>query len=122
MHHYYGYALLGLGASGILASLMSGLAGNVTAFSALCTHDLYRTYLRLHQGDRHYLAVARALTVLAVCLSIFSAYIALRYNNLMDYPQLIFSLFTAPLFATFLLGMFTVWRRPAQRFADCSPA
>lgn len=43
MQHYYGYALIGLGISALLASLMSGLAGNITAFSTLWTHDLYQT-------------------------------------------------------------------------------
>jgi SSS family solute:Na+ symporter len=116
IHHYYGSALLGLGTLGILASLMSGLGGNITAFSTLCTHDLYRTYVRPRRDDRHYVMIARILTVLATCLSILSAYIALRYNNLMDYLQLVFSLFNAPLFATFLLGMFTVWATPGAGF------
>lgn len=106
--HYYGYALMGLGISAILASLMSGLAGNVSAFSALWTHDLYQTHLRPHQTDAHYLAVGRAVTVAAACLSVAAAYIVLYYNNLMDYLLLVFATFNAPLFAVFLLGMFTV--------------
>lgn len=116
MQHYYGYALTGLGVSAILASLMSGLAGNVSAFSALWTHDLYKTHLRQSKRDAHYLAVGRAFTALATCLSVGTAYIVLLYNNLMDYLQFVFSLFNAPLFAVFLFGMFTCWATPSAGF------
>ncbi len=116
IQHYYGYALMGLGISAILASLMSGLAGNITAFSTLCTHDLYKTHLRPRQSDAHYLAVGRTLTALAACLSVVTAYIVLFYNNLMDYLQLVFSVFNAPLFAIFLLGMLTTWATPTAGF------
>ena len=109
-------ALLGLGIAAILASLISGLAGNINALSAVWTHDLYRTHLRPRQTDRHYLRAARIATAAACLLSILTAYIALRYSNLMDYLQLIFSLFNAPLFAVFLLGMFTRWATPAGGF------
>ena len=116
MRRYYGYALIGLGISAILASLMSGLACNITAFSTLWTHDLYRTHLRPRQNDTHYLKVGRVFTALAACLSIATAYIVLFYNNLMDYLQLVFSIFNPPLFAVFLLGMFTVWVTPTAGF------
>ena len=116
LRHYYGTALMGLGVSAILASLMSGLAGNITAFSTLCTHDLYQTHLRRGRSDAHYLMIGRAFTALAACLSVATAYIVLRYNNLMDYLLLIFSLFNAPLFALFLLGMFTRWATPSAGF------
>ena len=116
MQHYYGYALIGLGISAILASLMSGLAGNITAFSTLWTHDLYQTHLRPRQSDSHYLAVGRAFTALAALLSVATAYIVLYFNDLMDYLQLVFSMFNAPLFAVFLLGMFTVWATPSAAF------
>lgn len=116
MRHYYGWALTGLGVSAILASLMSGLAGNVTAFSTLLTHDIYRTHLRRNQTDAHYLRIGRSFTALAAGLSIATAYIVLLYNNLMDYLQLIFSMFNAPLFAVFLLGMFTEWVTPTAGF------
>lgn len=116
MQHYYGYALTGLGISAILASLMSGLAGNVSAFSALWAHDLYRMHFRPARSDAHYLAVGRALTALATCLSVVTAYFVLFYNNLMDYLQFVFSLFNAPLFAVFLLGMFTRWATPEAGF------
>lgn len=116
MQHYYGPALLGLGVAAIVASLMSGLAGNITAFSALATHDLYREHLRPRETDQHYLRVGRMFTAVAACLSVATAYIAFRYNNLMDYLQLIFSLFNAPLCALFVLGMFTTWASPAGGF------
>jgi solute:Na+ symporter, SSS family len=116
MRHYYGWALTGLGVSAILASLMSGLAGNVTAFSTLWTHDLYRTHLRPRESDAHYLRMGRTFTALAACLGVATAYIVLLYNNLMDYLQLVFAMFNAPLFAVFLLGMFTTRATPAAGF------
>ena len=116
MRQYYGSALMGLGISAILASLMSGLACNISAFSTLWTHDLYRTHLRPEQNDMHYLRVGRIITALAACFSIATAYIVLFYNSLMDYLQLVFSIFNPPLFAIFLLGMFTVWVTPTAGF------
>jgi SSS family solute:Na+ symporter len=116
MRHYYGYGLLGLGISGVLASLMSGLAGNISAFSTVWTHDLYRAHLRRARSDAHYLLVGRISAAVACLLSVFAAYISFRYNNLMDYLQLLFSLFNAPLFAVFLLGMFTTWATPTGGF------
>jgi SSS family solute:Na+ symporter len=116
MQHYYGRRLLGLGIAAILASLMSGLAGNISAFSALCTQDFYKTHIKTRQTDKHYLIAGRVFTGVASCLSVATAYMAFRYNNLMDYLQLLFSLFTAPLFATFLLGMFTTWATPTAGF------
>lgn len=116
MRHYYGRGLLGLGIAAILASLMSGLAGNINALATLWTHDLYRAHIRPNKKDAHYLAIGRASIVAATGISIATAYIALRYNNLMDYLQLLFSLFNAPLFATFLLGMFTTWVTPDAAF------
>lgn len=114
---YYSHGLLGLGVTAMLASFMSGMAGNVTAFNTVFTYDLYQAYLARERSDRHYLAVGRVATVAAALLSIATAYIVLRFNNLMDYVQLLFSFFNAPLFATFLLGMFTRWATPAGGFA-----
>jgi SSS family solute:Na+ symporter len=116
MQRYYGHGLLGIGVTVILASLMSALAGNVTAFSTVVTHDLYRKILAPSRLDRHYIIVGRILMCLAILSSIATAYIALRFNDLMDYLQLLFSLFSAPLFATFLLGMFTTWTTPKAGF------
>ena len=116
MLHYYGPGLLGIGIAAILASLMSALAGNITALSTLWTHDLYRTYIRPGKEDSHYILVGRFAIAGATCFSLISAYIAFRYNSLMDYLLLVFSLFNAPLFATLFLGMFTRWATPAAGF------
>jgi SSS family solute:Na+ symporter len=106
---YYGPGLLGLGLTALLASFMSGMAGNITALNTVWTYDLYQNYIRPGQSDAHYLAVGRATTVIGTVVSIATAYIVLRFDNLMDYMQLICSFFLSPLFATFLLGMF--WKR-----------
>jgi SSS family solute:Na+ symporter len=95
---------------------MSGMAGNVTAFNTVWTYDIYQAYIRPDRPDRHYLVVGRLATFVAVGLSVATAYIVLGFNNLMDYVQLLFSFFNAPLFATFLLGMFTYWATPAGGF------
>ena len=117
MVRYYGHGLLGLGVTAMLASFMSGMAGNITAFNTVWTYDIYQAYLARGRSDRHYLIVGRTATVAATALSIATAYIVLSFNNLMDYVQLLFSFFNAPLFATFLLGMFTRWATPAGGFA-----
>jgi SSS family solute:Na+ symporter len=107
--HFYGPGLLGLGLTALLASFMSGMAGNVTAFNTVWTYDLYQNYIAPGRPDAHYLKVARLATVAGTALSVATAYIVLRFDNLMDYMQLIASFFISPLFATFLLGMF--WKR-----------
>jgi SSS family solute:Na+ symporter len=109
MARYYPEGMLGLGLTALMASFMSGMAGNVTAFNTVWTYDLYQSYLKPGQSDDHYLAVGRATTVVGTLLSVAAAYLAMRFNNIMDMLQLIFSFVNAPLFATFLLGMF--WRR-----------
>ena len=109
MIHFYPSGLIGLGLTALMASFMSGMAGNVTAFNTVFTYDLYQSYVRRNAPDDHYLTVARWTTVAGVALSIAAAYLAQRYNNIMDVLQLVFSFVNAPLFATFLLGMF--WKR-----------
>ena len=109
MAQFYPAGMLGVGLTGLMASFMSGMAGNVTAFNTVFTYDIYQSYIRPGAPDRHYLMVGRATTVVGVLLSIGAAYIATRYNNLMDLLQLVFAVVNAPLFATFLLGMF--WKR-----------
>ena len=109
MIHFYPSGMLGLGLTALMASFMSGMAGNVTAFNTVFTYDLYQGYIRRHAPDDHYLRVARLTTLGGVALSIAAAYLAQRYNNIMDVLQLVFSFVNAPLFATFLLGMF--WKR-----------
>jgi SSS family solute:Na+ symporter len=105
--HYFPSGILGLGLTALLASFMSGMAGNVTAFNTVFTYDLYQSYIRKRASDRHYLIVGRWATVGGVLLSIATAYAAINFNNIMDTLQLVFSFVNAPLFATFLLGMFS---------------
>jgi SSS family solute:Na+ symporter len=107
--HYLPTGLLGLGITALMASFMSGMAGNVSAFNAVWTYDLYQAHIKPNATDRHYLQVGRIATVVGVVLSIAAAYIATRFNNIMDLLQLVFAFVNAPLFATFLLGMF--WKR-----------
>jgi SSS family solute:Na+ symporter len=106
MKHYLPNGLLGLAITALLASFMSGMAGNVTAFNTIWTYDIYGSYIKKGRPDAHYLKVGKWATVIGILASIGTAYIALGFKNLMDYMQLIFSFFNAPLFATFLLGMF----------------
>jgi len=101
--------LLGLALTALLASFMSGMAGNVTAFNTVWTYDLYQAYLAPNKGDQHYFRMGQAITVVGILLSIACAYFASMYNNAMDIIQLVFGFVNAPLFATFLLGMF--WKR-----------
>src|SRR5258708_39965473 len=101
--------MLGIGLTGLMASFMSGMAGNVTAFNTVFTYDIYQSYIRPKAPDAHYLMVGRATTVLGVAISIGTAYLAQHFNNIMDLLQLVFGFVNAPLFATFLLGMF--WKR-----------
>jgi SSS family solute:Na+ symporter len=107
--HYFPTGILGLGLTALLASFMSGMAGNVTAFNAVFTFDIYQSYIYKKGSDRHYMTVGRFATVGGILLSIGTAYAAINFNNIMDTLQLVFSFVNAPLFATFLLGMF--WKR-----------
>ena len=107
--HYFPPGMLGLGLTALLASFMSGMAGNVTAFNTVWTYDIYQSYIRPGATDEHYLWMGRTATVFGIALSIAAAYMANRFNNIMDMLQLVFAFVNAPLFATFLLGMF--WKR-----------
>jgi SSS family solute:Na+ symporter len=108
---------LGIGLTALLASFMSGMAGNVTAFNTVWTFDIYQTHINPGKEDSHYLRMGRLATVFAVVAGMATAFIVLRFNNLMDYLQLLFAFFNAPLFATFLLGMF--WKRATPNAAFC---
>jgi SSS family solute:Na+ symporter len=101
--------LLGLALTGLLASFMSGMAGNVTAFNTIWTYDLYQAYIAPNKSDEHYAWMGRAVTVAGILLSIVCAYLVSQWSNAMDIIQLVFGFVNAPLFATFLLGMF--WKR-----------
>jgi SSS family solute:Na+ symporter len=107
--HYLPSGVLGLGLTALLASFMSGMAGNITAFNTVWTYDIYQSYIRPGQSDKHYLRMGHMATVFGTLVSIAAAYLAASFNNLMDFLQLVFGFVNAPLFATFLLGMF--WRR-----------
>jgi SSS family solute:Na+ symporter len=107
--NFFPTGILGLGLTALLASFMSGMAGNVTAFNTVWTYDIYQSYINKNATDEHYLWMGRIATIGGILLSIGAAYAATSFNNIMDALQLIFSMVNAPLFATFLLGMF--WKR-----------
>jgi SSS family solute:Na+ symporter len=101
--------LLGVAIAGLLASFMAGMAANISAFNTVFSYDLWQQYVRKDRPDGYYLTVGRLATVGATVIAIFTALIAAGYNNLMNYLQTLFGFFNAPLFATFILGMF--WKR-----------
>ncbi|MGF7182928.1 sodium:solute symporter family protein [Tunturiibacter psychrotolerans] len=107
--HFFPTGILGLGLTALLASFMSGMAGNVTAFNTVWTYDIYQAYINKRGTDAHYLWMGRMATIGGVALSVGAAYLVTNFNNIMDALQLVFSIVNAPLFATFLLGMF--WKR-----------
>ena len=109
MAQFYPSGMLGVGLTALMASFMSGMAGNVTAFNTVWTYDIYQSYIRKNAPDSHYLTVGRLTTIVGIAFSIATAYLAQLYNNIMDLLQLVFGFVNAPLFATFLLGMF--WKR-----------
>ncbi len=107
--HYFPPGVLGLGLTALMASFMSGMAGNVTAFNTVWTYDIYQSYIKKDANDAQLLWVGRMATVFGILASVGTAYLATQFNNIMDFLQLVFAFVNAPLFATFLLGMF--WRR-----------
>jgi SSS family solute:Na+ symporter len=107
--HFFPTGILGLGLTALLASFMSGMAGNVTAFNTVWTYDIYQAYINKNATDAHYLWMGRMATIGGILLSIAAAYAVTSFNNIMDALQLVFAFVNAPLFATFLLGMF--WKR-----------
>jgi SSS family solute:Na+ symporter len=113
---YCGPGLLGLGVTALLAGFMSGMAGDVSAFSTVWTYDLYRSFIRKDASDVHYVSMGRWCTVVGVLASIGTAYLVMQFKSIMDYVQALFSFFIAPLFGTVLLGM--LWKRitPAGGF------
>ena len=115
MKEFFPTGLLGLGLTALLASFMSGMAGNVTAFNTVWTFDIYQSYIKPNQSDRHYVWMGKMATIFGVLASIGLTYLVMYFNNLMDYMQLLFSFFNAPLFATFLLGMF--WKKATSNGA-----
>ena len=101
--------LLGLALTALMASFMSGMAGNVTAFNTVWTYDIYQSYFGKNKSDDHYMWMGRVATTVGIVLSIGLAYVARQFNNVMDMAQLVFGFVNAPIFATFLMGMF--WKR-----------
>jgi len=109
---YCGPGLLGLGITALIAGFMSGMAGNVSAFSTVWTYDLYKPLLNKKGSDSHYVMVGRISIVAGVLVSIAAGYLVQRAHGIMDYVQALFSIFIAPLLATILLGMF--WKRASR--------
>ncbi|HEV2181876.1 MAG TPA: sodium:solute symporter family protein [Gemmatimonadaceae bacterium] len=107
--HLFPPGMLGLGLTALLASFMSGMAGNTTAFNTVWTYDIYQSHINPGATDAHYLWMGRVATVGGIVLAVLAAYVANTFNNIMDLLQLVFAFVNAPLFATFALGMF--WKR-----------
>jgi SSS family solute:Na+ symporter len=109
MNEYLPNGMLGLALVGLIAAFMAGVAANVSAFNTVVTYDLWEPYVKSGKSDDYYLNFGRIATVVGIVIGIATALIASGYNNIMDYIQLLFSFFNAPLFATFIIGMF--WKR-----------
>lgn len=109
MSKYYPSGMLGIGLTAMMASFMAGMAGNITAFNTVFTYDIYKNFFAKAKSDQHYIVVGRLATGGGIFVSVFTAYAVMHAESIMDYIQSIFSIFNAPLFATFLLGMF--WKR-----------
>jgi solute:Na+ symporter, SSS family len=106
---YCGPGLLGLGITALIAGFMSGMAGNVSAFTTVWTYDLYRPFINSKGTDHHYVNMGRWTTVIGVLVSVGTAYLVMQFASIMDYVQALFSFFIAPLFGTVVLGM--LWKR-----------
>ena len=106
---YCGPGLLGLGVTALIAGFMSGMAGNVSAFTTVWTYDIYRPFINRKGTDHHYVNMGRWTTVIGVLISVGTAYLVMQFASIMDYVQALFSFFIAPLFGTVVLGM--LWKR-----------
>jgi SSS family solute:Na+ symporter len=113
---YCGPGLLGLGITALIAGFMSGMAGNVSAFTTVWTYDIYQALFHRRASDSQMVRMGRWCTILGVLISIGTAYLVMEFKSIMDYVQALFSFFIAPLFGTVLLGM--LWKRatPAGGF------
>lgn len=109
---YCGPGLLGLGITALVAGFMSGMAGNVSAFSTVWTYDLYGAYMKKNASDRHYVSMGRWSTIVGMLVSVGTAYLVAHAASIMDYVQALFSFFIAPLFGTVVLGM--LWKRATR--------
>jgi len=113
---YCGPGLLGLGVTALIAGFMSGMAGNVSAFATVWTYDIYQPLIRKRASDAHYVRMGRWCTLLAVFVSIGTAYLVMGFRSIIDYAQVVFVFFIVPMFGTVVLGM--LWKRttPAAGF------
>ncbi|MET7418177.1 sodium:solute symporter family protein [Dactylosporangium sp. NPDC005555] len=109
MRDFLPNGVLGIAVTGLLASFMAGMAANVSGFNTVFTYDIWQEYIKKDKPDGYYLSIGRWITVVGVVVGIGTAFIASGYSNIMDYIQALFSLFNAPLFAAFIIGMF--WKR-----------
>lgn len=109
MNKFLPNGVLGVAMAGLLAAFMAGMAANVSSFNTVFTYDIWQDYIRKDRPDVYYLQVGRVVTVIGVLIGIGTAFIASGYSNIMNYIQLLFSFFNAPLFATFIIAMY--WRR-----------
>jgi SSS family solute:Na+ symporter len=112
MIRYLGPGLLGLGITALIAGFMSGMAGNVSAFSTVWTYDIYGAYINKEATDSHYVLMGRWSTIIGMAISVGTAYLVMHAASIMDYVQALFSFFIAPLFATVILGM--LWKRATR--------
>jgi len=106
---YCGPGLLGLGITALIAGFMSGMAGNVSAFTTVWTYDIYRALMNKNAPDAHYVSMGRWSTIVGVLISVGTAYLVMSFLSIMDYVQALFSFFIAPLYGTVILGM--LWKR-----------
>jgi SSS family solute:Na+ symporter len=109
---YCGPGLLGLGITALIAGFMSGMAGNVSAFTTVWTYDIYRALIIIDSTEQHYVSMGRWATVVGVIISVGTAYLVMDFKSIMDYVQALFSFFIAPLFGTVILGM--LWKRTSS--------
>jgi SSS family solute:Na+ symporter len=107
--NYLPEGMLGIAVTGLLAAFMAGVAANVTAFNTVVTYDLIQSYFAKDRDSAYYLRAGRLVTIAGILISVLTAFIAKGYSNIMNYIQTLFSIFNAPLFATFIVAMF--WRR-----------
>jgi SSS family solute:Na+ symporter len=109
MGHYLPNGTLGIAVAGLLAAFMAGMAANVSSLNTVFTYDIWQTYIKKDKPDSYYLNVGRVVTVVGIIVGIGTAFIASQFSNIMNYIQALFSFFNAPVFATFIIGMF--WKR-----------
>ncbi|MCI1211883.1 MULTISPECIES: sodium:solute symporter family protein [Bifidobacterium] len=110
---YLPSGVLGIAVTGMMASFMAGMAANISSFNTVFTYDLWLNYVKPGQKDKYYLNTGRIITVIGVFVSVFTAWIASQFGNIMTYLQTLFSFFNAPLFAVFILGL--VWKRVSNK-------